>query len=225
MTHPPSGSVEPVTVQVGRRVSTLRKAAGLTQEDLGQQVADLGLPGWGRTTVAKLESGGRKSVSVQELLALGLVFGVPPLLLIADPREAGLVPIAPDFEADQWSALAWLVGAAAADPEKRQLEYRGLNKQGGDPAWIVSNALWVGLAISDIAQMQNAVTLPVLGGDPPSVSTEEQERKAFEALRQVLRRIVVGSGLAAPDVGEAVRRRALELGVDLDIKSLSMGEG
>jgi hypothetical protein len=54
---------------------------------------------------------------VQELLALALVFDVPPVLLIADPREQkklGDIPITKHLSGDQWAVLLWLVGMADA---------------------------------------------------------------------------------------------------------------
>lgn len=210
------------------RVRELRKAARLSGPALADRLNKLDI-NWTRTTVAKFETFQRQSLTVQELLALALALDVSPVLLIADPRDEGLVPITPGFQVDQWAALSWLVGAASArastDRKKYELAYQGMNKQGGDAAWIVSNALWVGLALSDIAEMRNAVGVPALDPDSAAAGPEEQERKAFEALRQVVRRIVIGSGLVAPDLGDEVRQRAVELEIDLDVKPLPTGDG
>lgn len=68
-----------------------------------------GIP-WNRTTVAKLETGRRESISVRELLALAVVLDVPPVWLLADPKQDGLVAIAEGLEVEPWSALLWLTG-------------------------------------------------------------------------------------------------------------------
>ncbi len=68
-----------------------------------------GIP-WNRTTVAKLETGRRETVTVQELLALALVLNVPPVWLLADPEGGSAVAVAEGVEADPWTALLWLTG-------------------------------------------------------------------------------------------------------------------
>jgi transcriptional regulator with XRE-family HTH domain len=58
-----------------REVRRARDDSGWTQEQLGGAMRDAGHP-WQRVTVAEVEGGGRR-VSLEELLALAIVFGVP----------------------------------------------------------------------------------------------------------------------------------------------------
>lgn len=81
----------------------------MSQTKLGERMAELGCE-WSRTSVAKLEGGHRNSVSVQELLALAVVFDVAPVMLLADPRHGERVPIADGLDIDPWTALLWLMG-------------------------------------------------------------------------------------------------------------------
>lgn len=73
-----------------------------------------GIP-WNRTTVAKLETGRRESITVQELLALARVLEVPPVWLLVDAKAGTPVPIAEGVEVDPWAALLWLTGTQPLD--------------------------------------------------------------------------------------------------------------
>lgn len=128
--QPPSvrPTAEPITAVVANRVRALRERAGLSQADLAEAMAARGIP-WKRGTVVNLEKRGsqsrrttartavgRDAVTLQELLVLALVLGVPPVLLIADPRTADPVPVADGMTLDAWPALLWLTGEAALTP-------------------------------------------------------------------------------------------------------------
>jgi transcriptional regulator with XRE-family HTH domain len=95
----------------------------MSQEELGRRMSDLGCEGWGRTTVQKLENDRRGSISVQELLALASVLGVPPVLLVADPRTGATVPVGAGREMSPDDALAWLVGVDAAGTGPEHVEF------------------------------------------------------------------------------------------------------
>ena len=109
-----TGIGDRITHAIGREVFRRRGAAGLSQSALGQRMTDLG-QAWSRTSVAKLEGGKRASISVAELLALALVFGVPPVTLIADPRSDLDVPLATGVDVSPWKALLWLIGSVQLD--------------------------------------------------------------------------------------------------------------
>ena len=70
--------VDPATAFVAGRVRELRASAGLT----GEQVA--GAVGWHRSTLVKLETGKRETITVQELLGLAGVLRVPVTALLPD---------------------------------------------------------------------------------------------------------------------------------------------
>lgn len=121
----PGVTPDPITRLIGERVLQRRKASGMSQTVLGERMTERGSP-WSRTSVAKLEAGKRGGITVQELLALSLVFEVPPVALIADPRQPGDVPIAADSEVDQWSALLWLIGMARPEDQARSTDETSL---------------------------------------------------------------------------------------------------
>ncbi len=98
-----------VTTVLAARVKALRTKARLSGPALAVAMNEHGIP-WNRTTVAKLETGRRESVTVQELFALALVLDVPPVWLLVDPEVGRAVPIAEGVEADPWTSLMWLTG-------------------------------------------------------------------------------------------------------------------
>jgi transcriptional regulator with XRE-family HTH domain len=93
---------------VAAKVKVLRKSSGLSAQALAERMSDLGVP-WKREVVANLENGRRASVGVDELLALALVFGVPPVLLMVD-ETAGTAEVAPGTLTTPAQALLWLIG-------------------------------------------------------------------------------------------------------------------
>lgn len=211
-------SPEPITLDVGKRVAEHRKAAGLSQSELAERVADHG-PDWGRTTVAKLESGGRKAVTVQELLALALVFDVPPVSLIADPRQTGTVPISNTIEADHWTALAWLVGNGTLDGRV------------GHTYGHMHNVIAAGNRIIEAGRRLLTKERGYLSNDDGTLAhtpdgalipdedearrlTDTVHRVALEEIRSELLRLRSWN-VPAPDLTGSVVRRAAELGVDL----------
>lgn len=212
---------------MGRRVFELRKAAGWNQAELGEHVASLGLSGWGRTAVAKLESGSRKSVSVQELLALALVFGVPPVILVADPRQPGTVPVAAGLDVEQWDALAWLTGTATLSTRGGRLEYRRMTPEGADSSWLIQMSFYMAELLETLKAPAKTALRDEddqLTGDPEAIRrlTDAEHRKALTALRRVLGRIQWDGSAPVPDVGDRVRQRAREL--DVDLVNLPTGE-
>jgi transcriptional regulator with XRE-family HTH domain len=69
------------TQVVAKRVREVRQKRGLTAAQLAEQMTRVGVP-WKRGVVAKLESGLRAAVSVEELLALAYVLDVAPVHLL-----------------------------------------------------------------------------------------------------------------------------------------------
>lgn len=199
--EPDDPETEPITALIADRVRRLRRDAGLSQADLAARIAERG-PDWGRTTVAKLESGGRKSVSVQELLALALVFDVPPVALIADPRSASHVPIQPGELVNPWAALLWLTGAARIDQRAELSNFYG-------DSYLISTA-W------DIAYHLRTLETVERGRDAEDFRrlNDERHRGALEALAMALVK-AHGAGAQPPPLPDHVLRRAVELGVEL----------
>jgi transcriptional regulator with XRE-family HTH domain len=89
------------TQAVAKRVREVRQKRRLTAAQLAEQMTRVGVP-WKRGVVAKLESGLREAVSVEELLALAYVLDVAPVHL--------LVPF--DDDAQPYQATPMKVEAA-----------------------------------------------------------------------------------------------------------------
>lgn len=94
------------------RLRELRKAKGISQEDLGLQM-DAQLSG---STIAKLENG-RQALSVDYLLEIGRILGVDPAEIIM-PREgtARFVPIIGMVAAGNWQEAIEMANEAMPIP-------------------------------------------------------------------------------------------------------------
>lgn len=68
-----------------------------------------GVP-WQRAVVAKLETGRRETVGVDELLALAWVLGVPPTLLLLPVGIGDELAVTADVHLHRGSAAVWLSG-------------------------------------------------------------------------------------------------------------------
>lgn len=77
---------EPTTAVVARRVQELRKAQGLSAQELAERLAQH-WPELDRSILANLESGRRRSVSVDEVLVLALALNVAPVHLFVPVTE------------------------------------------------------------------------------------------------------------------------------------------
>ncbi len=77
----------PVAKLVAERVRHLRRQRNWTAQQLADACADAGTPSLTRGTIAKIESGVRKSVSAAEVRTLSTVLGVTPTELLAPDRE------------------------------------------------------------------------------------------------------------------------------------------
>jgi transcriptional regulator with XRE-family HTH domain len=102
---PPSSS--PIQVVIAR-VRELRRQQGLSGATIAQRMTDLGIP-WDRNTIAKLETGRRSSLSLDECLALALTLRVSPVaLFLPDANEA--YHITPNASATAEEVGRWLMG-------------------------------------------------------------------------------------------------------------------
>jgi transcriptional regulator with XRE-family HTH domain len=66
---------------IAKRVREVRGRRGWTAAQLGEELHKHGVP-WDRFTVSSLESGKRKTVTVQELIGLALALDVAPIHLL-----------------------------------------------------------------------------------------------------------------------------------------------
>lgn len=72
---------------IAQRVKDLRKRQKLTAEQLADRMREVGVP-FDKTVIANLETGRRRFVTVQELLALAYVLSVAPVHLLVPPLDA-----------------------------------------------------------------------------------------------------------------------------------------
>ncbi|WP_102160088.1 helix-turn-helix domain-containing protein [Zhihengliuella halotolerans] len=98
---------------VGRRVRHFREVAGMS----AQKVADVCTHDLGfkllRTTLANLEAGTRKNVTIGEVIAIAKALQVPPLSLLFPLEESTEVAYLPNSKTAPWEA--WKAFAAGMD--------------------------------------------------------------------------------------------------------------
>jgi transcriptional regulator with XRE-family HTH domain len=102
--------LEPTRV-IGERVAAIRRYRGWTQQDLADALQAVGID-IERIVIAKLESGRRPFVKVDELLALCVVLEVSPtdLLVPKDVDDDRPYLVAPRAEARAVDAREWVRG-------------------------------------------------------------------------------------------------------------------
>jgi DNA-binding Xre family transcriptional regulator len=109
----PTEPINPTRL-VGERIAEIRKNwRVMTQEGLADAMKTYGI-GWERITVAKLESGRRSFVKLDELLALCVVLDISlvDLLVPADLDESQLYRVTPEITARAHDVRDWLRGEA-----------------------------------------------------------------------------------------------------------------
>lgn len=107
---------------VGERVAQLRRAQGISREDLAALVSGLGWP-MGPAAVTNLESGRRdketglrrREITVDELLVLARALRVPPILLLYPFGEIPRTEIAPGVFGTPWAGVKWFSGETDLD--------------------------------------------------------------------------------------------------------------
>jgi hypothetical protein len=73
---------------------------------------------WDRPVVANLESGRRRSVSVEEWLVLALILQVAPIHLLI-PVDAEQIEVTPSEQLPAGDARAWVRGELPLEPDDR----------------------------------------------------------------------------------------------------------
>ena len=88
--------------QIGRRLATARKAAGLTVRQLATQL------GWPYTTLANYEEG-RRPLRVTQLSAIAAVLGQSPAAFLVDLPEAATIINRIDGDLDRCLQVAFML--------------------------------------------------------------------------------------------------------------------
>lgn len=198
-----------MTTVIAERVKTLRTQARLSGPALAAAMKERGFA-WNRTTVAKLETGHRESVSVAELLALAVILGVPPVWLLADPQAGTPVPIAGGIVVDPWSALLWLTG------------HQPLEEPGGD-AWATAQdtlrpLIALAKSLENYRLVQRVCAGEVVVGSDPAAAKgdwEAAEARTLQLIATQLGQFRKLGYLPIPQMPPDVRKRAAELGIEL----------
>lgn len=122
-----------LTEEVARRIRQLRLQLGLSARELAEMCASAGQPSLTRSTIAKIESGVRDFITIDELDALARALDIQPHDLVGplDPSAAGgrsrvpravlaaAVPVEVDRIADEIRSLHKGRGLQAGDLEQR----------------------------------------------------------------------------------------------------------
>jgi transcriptional regulator with XRE-family HTH domain len=77
-----------LTAELARTIRTLRSQRHLSARQLSELCITAGARSLTRSTIAKIESGGRQSVTLDEVAALAQAFGVPPHAFFAPAQSA-----------------------------------------------------------------------------------------------------------------------------------------
>ncbi|MFD5513857.1 helix-turn-helix transcriptional regulator [Streptomyces sp. NPDC127051] len=105
------------TETIARKVADLRERKGLTKQELGDALTELGVS-WNRFTVSSLENGKRQNLSVTEWLALARALDVAPLTLLLPLGEADEIEVLPGLPVHPDLVRQWIVGEEQAVNEQ-----------------------------------------------------------------------------------------------------------
>jgi transcriptional regulator with XRE-family HTH domain len=226
-------SAEPITAVVAARVRLLRENLGMSQEDLAKALNQVGVP-WKRATVVNLEtrapdsrgkSAGRDSVTVEELLGLAMVLGVPPVGLLYDLRADEPAPITTQISAPPMEAALWTIGRRALprpelDDDPRPFVAGALADAWHDTASALEDAWEIDAAISSLYSLIGIRGHRLLHAhlDDEDVDDVEaaarMDRRLLKQIQQGIKRLV-NSQHPRPQLPGFVLARADELGVKL----------
>lgn len=195
---------------IGERARRLRRLKGWTAAELGERMASLGVP-WDRSIVANLENGRRKSVSVNEWLALARALDVAPLTLLLPLGEADQIELFPGLPIHPDLARQWIVG------EEQAVNERGFTV--GDSAFWSRHTeplrLYSRLPVAQEAVRGAKSALRIA----ESVGREEAVTRAREANVSALRRLadilkdMTGASIRPPALPASWLDEMVELGM------------
>lgn len=205
---------EPITRLLAQRVKQLREQAGMNQAELAERMSEL-RPNWSRSTVVKLETFKRQEVSIGDFLALAVVLGVPPPMLLADPRHVETVSFATDMEAPAWAVVKWMIGLARLMPKD--------GRSSADADGAATLLIHDGWALAGaIAEVERDDYVSFAGDDPVDPDHLASLRKLEElrhkaALNQIRGRMrrILDAGAPLPPIPDYVLQRAKELDIRL----------
>jgi len=101
---------------VASQVRVYRERRNMSAQQLADACTEAGLP-IKRSVIANWENGRRTTVSVAELLVLGSVLGIPPILLLFPIGQHESVEVVPGKKMSPWAAAKWFSGVEPAGIE------------------------------------------------------------------------------------------------------------
>lgn len=146
---------------------------------------DQGIP-WRREVVANLETGRRDRLDVDELLALALVFDVPPITLLVDPAEETVVLAlgsedVPATEVPAATAMRWLSAESPLEQRLGALVRRETTawRSGVSPLRVARD---LDAALQAVEEQRRAVGATETGPDGTKTSVEVEQRQMYRRL-------------------------------------------
>ena len=115
---------------VRKRMKDVRRRRGMTAQQLAAAMTDLGVK-WDRATVAKLETGYRQSISLDEWLTLAYVLNVAPVHLLVPLEDDVAYSISPEITDTSQRVRAWVAGHSPFLHEPSSPGHPG-----GSPSWL-----------------------------------------------------------------------------------------
>lgn len=176
---------------------------GMSAEELAARMRHQGIP-WRREVVANLETGRRDRLDVDELLALALVFGVPPITLLVDPaEETSVIAVGsesvPATEVPATTALRWL---SSESPLEQRLGALVKNetapwRSGVSPVRVARD---LDAALQAVEEQRRTVQAAEDGADGSAASLDVQRRQMRRRLLELSEILVAmaAAGWAVP---------------------------
>ncbi|SRR6266487_3522977 len=120
-----------VTRVLADRIREVRRRRGLTAAQFAERMKAAGI-GWDRGVVAKLETGRRQSIGVDEWLTAAYVLDVAPihlLLPLDDDVQVAVLPAAPGSTLPVGGLRAWVSGYAPMPGQDPRLYWSEIPKR------------------------------------------------------------------------------------------------
>lgn len=101
---------------LARQMKEVRTRRGWTQQDLADRLQDLGL-NVDQSTIARIEKGQIKRVTLDDALAIAAALGVQPVQLMVPMKADNRVALAPNLIVEPSLARRWIRGQRTLRPE------------------------------------------------------------------------------------------------------------
>jgi transcriptional regulator with XRE-family HTH domain len=100
---------EQVVKRIASQIRALRTAEGISAQGLADRITELG-HAMSRSTLADIENGRRKYITVTELMMLARALNTAPILLIYPGPYGDATEVLPNINFTQMQALKWFTG-------------------------------------------------------------------------------------------------------------------